>query len=158
MKPFISRTFFCILFVFLASCEPPPSNNELLKLKATGEKFLLENISKDNIQQTKTGLQYKVLVQGQGESPLASDIVVVNYEGKLIDGKIFDSSYERNKPLKFSLNRVIKGWTEGLQLMKVGSTYEFYIPYHLAYGEKGTRGIPPYAPLIFKVELLSIEK
>lgn len=151
------RLFFSIFIVFLASCEQSPSNDALLKFKLAGENYLLENISKENVVQTESGLQYKVLTKGQGESPTIKDKVIAHYEGKLIDGKVFDSSYERGKPLNIPLNRVIKGWTEGLQLMQVGATYEFYIPYYLAYGEKGTRGIPPYATLIFKVELISIE-
>ena len=111
----------------------------------------------DGYTTTASGLKYKVLKQGKGRSPKATDIVLVNYEGKLTDGTIFDSSYQRGEPISFPLNRVIAGWTEGLQLMKEGSTYEFYIPYQLAYGEMGGGPIPPKADLIFKVDLIEVK-
>lgn len=109
---------------------------------------------------TPSGLKYKVLKKGTGATPTASDIVEVNYEGKLVDGTVFDSSYQRGESIQFPLNRVIKGWTEGLQLMQEGAEYEFYIPYQLAYGEQGTPGgpIPPKSDLIFKVELIKVNK
>ena len=108
---------------------------------------------------TPSGLKYRILKEGTGKTPTATDVVLVNYEGKLLDGKVFDSSYQRNQPISFPLNGVIKGWTEGLQLMKEGAAYEFYIPYNLAYGERGTPGgpIPPKADLVFVVELLEVK-
>lgn len=107
--------------------------------------------------ETASGLKYKVLQKGSGKQPSATSIVKVNYEGKLLDGTIFDSSYERGEPIEFPLNRVIPGWTEGLQLMHEGDIYELYIPYNLAYGETGAGPIPPKADLIFKVELLEVK-
>ena len=106
---------------------------------------------------TASGLKYKVIKEGTGRKPSATDIVKVNYEGKLLDGTVFDSSYKRGEPIEFPLNRVIQGWTEGLQLMKEGSIYELYIPYNLAYGPDGAGPIPPKADLIFKVELLEVK-
>lgn len=107
---------------------------------------------------TPSGLKYKVLKKGNGKKPKATDIVKVNYEGKLTNGQIFDSSYQRGTPAEFPLNRVIPGWTEGLQLMPEGSVYEFYIPYNLAYGERGAGDmIPPKSDLIFKVELIEVK-
>ncbi|WP_367105373.1 FKBP-type peptidyl-prolyl cis-trans isomerase [uncultured Psychrobacter sp.] len=125
--------------------------------KATGAAFLAENANKEGVQVTDSGLQYKVLTAGTGASPKATDVVVVNYEGKLIDGTVFDSSYERGEPIEFPLNQVIAGWTEGLQLMKEGGKYEFYIPSDLAYGEAGNQGIDPNSTLIFTVELLEVK-
>lgn len=122
--------------------------------KSAGEAFLAENAKKEGVKTTASGLQYKVITEGTGKSPKATDSVVVHYEGKLIDGKVFDSSYERGEPIEFPLNQVIAGWTEGLQLMKEGGTYELYIPSDLAYGETGNPGIEPNSTLIFKIELL----
>jgi len=129
------------------------------KNKKDGEAFLAENKNKEGVKTTASGLQYKVLVNGTGPSPKDTSKVKVHYAGKLLDGKEFDSSYKRNQPAEFPLNQVIKGWTEGLQLMHVGDKFEFYIPYQLAYGEEG-RGetIPPASVLIFEVELLDIIK
>ena len=125
--------------------------------KEEGEKFLAENAKREGVFRTRSGLQYEVLVEGNGEHPVASDTVRCHYEGTLIDGTIFDSSYKRNQPAEFGLRQVIAGWTEGVQLMKVGSKYKFYIPYQLGYGEHGAgNSIPPYAALIFTVELLAI--
>jgi len=126
--------------------------------KAQGEKFLVENKKKKGVKTTSSGLQYEVLKAGAGASPKASDRVKVNYRGTLIDGTEFDSSYKRNEPATFGLNQVIKGWTEGLQLMKPGAKYKFYIPSDLAYGPRGQSGIPANSTLIFEVELLDIEK
>ena len=126
--------------------------------KAEGEKFLQENALRDEVKVTESGLQYEVLVEGKGKKPTAEQTVKVHYEGTLIDGTIFDSSYQRGEPIEFPLNGVIKGWTEGLQLMPVGSKYKLYIPYELGYGERGAgQSIPPYAALIFTVELLDIK-
>lgn len=126
--------------------------------KKKGTDFLAENKKKSGVKELPSGLQYKVIKEGKGLKPIATDKVSVNYEGRLLDGKIFDSSYERGQPASFPLNQVIKGWTEGVQLMSVGSTYEFYIPSDLAYGDQGNQGIPPASALIFKVELLEIVK
>lgn len=126
--------------------------------KEAGEKFLQENALRDGVKITESGLQYEVLEQGKGKKPTAESIVKVHYEGTLIDGTVFDSSYQRGEPIEFPLNGVIKGWTEGLQLMPVGSKYKLYIPYELGYGERGAgQSIPPYATLIFTVELLDIK-
>lgn len=126
-------------------------------MKEAGQAFLDANAKKEGVITTASGLQYKVLEAGSGPRPTARDTVNVHYRGTFIDGKTFDSSYDRGQPISFPLNGVIKGWTEGVQLMPVGAKYEFYIPYQLAYGERGAGGvIPPYAALIFVVELLSI--
>ena len=122
-----------------------------------GERFLKENANKTGVNTTSSGLQYKVLQEGTGKSPKATDVVVVNYRGTLINGKEFDSSYKSGKPIEFPLNRVIPGWTEGVQLMKEGAKYEFYIPPNLAYGSRGAGGvIGPDETLIFEVELLKV--
>ncbi len=125
--------------------------------KTKGAAFLAENAKKEGVKQTASGLQYKVLTAGTGKSPKATDVVEVNYEGKLLDGTVFDSSYERGEPIEFPLNQVIAGWTEGLQLMKEGGKYEFYIPSDIAYGEAGNQGIDPNSTLIFTVELLKVK-
>jgi len=126
--------------------------------KARGEKFLLENAKKSGVHVTKSGLQYEVLRKGTGEKPMASSKVRVHYRGTLIDGTEFDSSYKRGQPITFQLDRVIKGWTEGVQLMKVGAKYKFYIPPKLAYGKKGAGNkIGPNSVIVFEVELLGIE-
>lgn len=123
-----------------------------------GENFLAENAQRDSVHTTASGLQYEIIKQGNGPKVTStSDEVTVHYKGTLIDGKVFDSSYDRNETISFQLNRVIKGWTEGLQLMPVGSHYRFYIPYDLGYGERGAgKDIPPYSALIFDVELFKI--
>ncbi|MDQ6979874.1 MAG: FKBP-type peptidyl-prolyl cis-trans isomerase [Ghiorsea sp.] len=126
--------------------------------KAKGEAFLAENAKKDGITVTASGLQYEVLTQGNGKKPEATDTVKVHYQGTLLDGTEFDSSYKRGQPISFPLNGVIKGWTEGVALMPVGSKYKFYIPSDLAYGERGAGAkIAPNSTLIFTVELLGIE-
>ena len=126
--------------------------------KADGEKFLQENAKREGVKTTASGLQYEVIESTLGQKPKATDTVKVHYEGTLIDGTVFDSSYKRGEPISFGLNQVIKGWTEGLQLMSIGSKYKLYIPYQLGYGEQGAGGsIPPYATLVFTVELLGIE-
>ena len=132
--------------------------NMSAKAKEEGEKFLAENAKREGVKTTASGLQYEVLETTLGQKPKATDSVRVHYEGTLIDGTVFDSSYKRGESIAFPLNGVIKGWTEGLQLMSVGSKYKFFIPYQLAYGERGAgASIPPYAALIFTVELLGIE-
>lgn len=122
-----------------------------------GRVFLQNNAGRPGVITTKSGLQYEVLVEGNGKKPKATDQVRCHYEGTLIDGTVFDSSYKRNEPAVFGLNQVIAGWTEGVQLMSEGAKYRFYIPYLLAYGESGAGGmIPPYATLIFDVELIEV--
>ena len=126
-------------------------------VKAEGENFLAENAKKEGVVTLPSGLQYQVLKEGNGKSPKATDQVECHYEGTLINGKIFDSSYRRNEPATFPLNGVIAGWTEGLQLMKEGAKYRFFIPFNLAYGTRGAgQDIPPYAALIFDVELIEV--
>ena len=124
-----------------------------------GEAFLAENAKKEGVKTTASGLQYKVLKEGTGKSPKDTDTVQVHYKGTLLDGTEFDSSIKRGQPAEFPLNRVIPGWTEGVQLMKEGAKYQFTIPSKLAYGERGTPGgpIPPNSTLVFEVELLSIK-
>ncbi|MCI6159862.1 MAG: FKBP-type peptidyl-prolyl cis-trans isomerase [Prevotellaceae bacterium] len=125
--------------------------------KVEGEKYLAENAKKEGVVTCQSGLQYTVVKEGTGKSPKASDKVKCHYEGFLIDGTVFDSSVQRGEPATFPLNQVIAGWTEGLQLMKEGAKYRFFIPYLLAYGPSGAgNSIPPYATLIFDVELLEV--
>lgn len=126
--------------------------------KAAGEAFLAENGKKDGVVTLPSGLQYQVLKEGNGKKPSATDQVVCHYEGTLIDGTVFDSSYQRNQPSTFGLNQVIAGWTEGVQLMQEGAKYRFFIPYKLAYGERGAGAqIPPFAALVFDVELIEVK-
>ncbi len=128
------------------------------KIKAEeGEKFLAENSKREEVTVTDSGLQYEILTEGNGDKPSAQSTVRVHYHGTLPDGTVFDSSYERGQPAEFPVNGVIAGWTEALQLMPVGSKWRLAIPYNLAYGEQGSQGaIPPYATLVFDVELLDI--
>jgi FKBP-type peptidyl-prolyl cis-trans isomerase len=127
------------------------------KARKEGEDFLAENKTKEGVLVTESGLQYRVIKEGAGNKPVATDSVIVNYTGKLVDGTVFDSSVEKGVPAKFILNRVIPGWTEGLQLMSKGSIYELYIPFSLGYGPRGSgQVIPPYATLIFEVELIDV--
>jgi FKBP-type peptidyl-prolyl cis-trans isomerase FklB len=123
-----------------------------------GAAFLANNAKKAGVKSTASGLQYEVVKEGKGAKPKATDVVRVHYEGKLVDGTVFDSSRQRGQPIEFPLNRVIPGWTEGLQLMPVGSRYKFIIPANLGYGEEGAGPIPPNAVLLFDVELLDIVK
>ena len=126
--------------------------------KAEGENFLAENAKKPGVVTLPSGLQYQVLREGNGRKPSATDQVECHYEGPLINGQVFDSSYRRGETATFGLNQVIKGWTEGLQLMQEGAKYRFFIPYNLAYGERGAgQAIPPYAALIFDVELIKVK-
>lgn len=128
------------------------------QMKSEGEKYLAENAKKEGVVTTASGLQYMVLKEGTGKSPKATDSVMCHYEGFLTDGTVFDSSVQRGTPATFPLGGVIKGWTEGLQLMKEGGKTRFFIPYNLAYGEAGASGsIPPYATLIFDVELIEVK-
>jgi len=131
---------------------------EMGKIAAeAGEKFLEENAKKDGIIVTESGLQYEILTEGSGDKPTAEATVSTHYHGTLIDGTVFDSSVERGQPAQFPVNRVIPGWTEALQMMPVGSKWRLYIPHNLAYGPQGSQGaIPPYAALVFEVELLEI--
>ncbi|MEX1220673.1 MAG: FKBP-type peptidyl-prolyl cis-trans isomerase [Idiomarina sp.] len=129
------------------------------KAQAQGEEYLAENAKKEGVTVTESGLQYEVLEQGDGEKPAETDMVEVHYEGTLVNGEVFDSSIERGEPAVFPLNRVIPGWTEGVQLMSVGSKYRFVIPSELAYGDREVGGgqIPPNSTLIFEVELMDIK-
>lgn len=128
------------------------------KAKEAGENFLEENGKKEGVVTLPSGLQYQVLREGNGKKPKATDKVECHYEGTLIDGTKFDSSYDRGQTATFGLNQVIAGWTEGLQLMQEGAKYRFFIPYNLAYGENGAgQSIPPYAALIFDVELVAVK-
>lgn len=128
------------------------------KNREEGQAFLKANAKNDSVKTLPSGLQYKVLVAGTGEKPQATDRVKVNYEGKLLNGTVFDSSYKRGQPMTFACNQVIKGWTEALTNMSVGSTWMVYIPESLGYGSRQMGSIPPLSTLIFKIELLSIEK
>lgn len=126
--------------------------------REAGENFLAENAKREGVKVTESGLQYEVLTPALGVKPVAADTVSCHYEGRLIDGTVFDSSYRRGEPASFPLQGVIRGWTEGLQLMSIGSKFRFFIPFELAYGAQGAGGsIPPYAALVFDVELLGIE-
>ncbi len=125
--------------------------------KEQGENYLAENAKKEGIVTLPSGLQYQILKEGNGKSPKATDQVKCHYEGMLVDGTMFDSSIQRGAPATFPLNGVIAGWTEGLQLMKEGAKYRFFIPYHLGYGERGAgSSIPPFAALVFDVELIEV--
>lgn len=127
-------------------------------IREEGEAFLLENAKKEGVTVLPSGLQYSVIKEGTGRKPKATDKVKCHYEGTLINGTVFDSSYRRGEPAVFPLNGVIAGWTEGVQLMSEGAKYRFFIPYNLAYGERGAgQAIPPYAALVFDVELISVE-
>ena len=126
--------------------------------RETGEAFLADNAQKEGVVTTESGLQYMVLTEGSGKHPVATDRVKCHYEGRLIDGTVFDSSYRRGEPATFPLNGVIAGWTEGLQLMGEGAKFRFFIPYNLAYGARGAgESIPPYAALVFDVELIEVQ-
>ena len=125
--------------------------------REVGEKYLEENAKKEGVVTLPSGLQYKVLREGNGRKPKATDQVKCHYEGMLVDGTLFDSSLQRGEPATFPLNGVIAGWTEGLQLMQEGAKYRFFIPYHLGYGERGAGAqIPPFAALVFDVELIEV--
>ncbi len=137
------------------------SNGEYFKqqsIEVNTEAFLAENKKKEGVIETASGLQYKVVTMGTGAKPSATDRVKVHYHGTLLDGTVFDSSVERGEPITFGLNQVIAGWTEGVQLMPIGSKFIFYIPSNLAYGDRAAGSIKPGSTLIFEVELLDIEK
>ena len=128
-------------------------------VREDGERFLAENAKKEGVTVLPSGLQYTVIKEGNGSKPKATDKVKCHYEGTLPNGTVFDSSYRRGEPAVFPLNGVIAGWTEGVQLMAEGAKYRFFIPYHLAYGERGAgQAIPPYAALVFDVELIEVVK
>ena len=129
---------------------------EGLKAREEGKLFLTSNLKKEGVKETPSGLQYKVVQEGSGANPKATDTVNVHYHGTLINGNVFDSSVQRGEPISFPLNQVIQGWTEGLQLMNVGSKFTFYIPADLAYGDSPVGTIPAGSTLIFDVELLGI--
>ncbi len=133
-------------------------NKLIEKQSAEGAKFLALNSMKEGVVSLPSGLQYKIIKQGTGEKPKATDQVKTHYKGMLVDGTKFDSSYDRGQPAVFGLNQVIKGWTEALQLMPVGSKWELYIPHYLAYGAQGKGSIGPYNALIFEIELIEIVK
>ena len=125
---------------------------------SAAEDFLAKNKDKEGVKTTASGLQYEILQEGEGDSPLINDRVSVHYEGKLLNGEVFDSSLKKGVPASFAVNRVVRGWTEALQLMKVGSKYKLYVPPSLGYGERGSQTIGPNELLIFEVELLGVEK
>ena len=144
-------------FADIQAAQQEQNNAAAAIFKAEGESFLAENAKKEGVVVLPSGLQYKVISEGSGKMPAATDKVKCHYEGKLTDGTKFDSSFDRNQPAVFGLNQVIPGWTEGVQLMSEGAKYEFYIPYHLGYGEAGAHGaIPPCAALVFIVELIEV--
>ncbi|MCJ0741322.1 FKBP-type peptidyl-prolyl cis-trans isomerase [Pedobacter montanisoli] len=146
------------LFESLTSVREEKNKNQFAAQIKEGEDFLSKNKLKKGVITTASGLQYEVIKQGTGNKPKATDQVTVHYQGTLLNGFEFDSSYKRGEPISLELNRVIKGWTEGVQLMPEGSKYRFYIPYNLGYGTSGAgQNIPPYATLIFDVELIKID-
>ena len=157
MTPQEMRTVLVDLKKRIEKTEREKFVKDSVKNQAEGEAFLTENAKKEGVQVLPSGLQYRVVREGSGAVPKAIDTVTVNYRGTHIDGTEFDSSYKRNTPASFQVDRVIRGWTEALQLMKEGAKWELYIPAKLAYGERGAgAGIPPNSTLIFEVELISV--
>jgi len=153
MKPEVAKEYF-------KNYITKSQGQEQAKKKLEGQQFLAENMTKEGVKTTASGLQYQILTPAEGIKPKATDSVTVHYQGFLLDGKKFDSSIDRGQPITFPLNQVIPGWTEGVQLMSVGSKYKFFIPYNLGYGEQGTPNggpIPGYSTLIFEVELIAIK-
>ncbi len=143
---------------FFTSCISEPEEVNYEEYMKKNQEYLDANAKRTGVITTSSGLQYEVLTEGKedGKRPDATDLVRCHYTGTLIDGKIFDSSYNSGKPITFSLDGVIRGWTEGLQYMKEGAKYRFVIPYHLGYGPSGYGPIPPYSTLIFEVELIEV--
>ena len=172
MKKFLALAMTAVLLTGMSSCNGnsssssenteetiPDYGQQIKDNKTLGREFLEENAKKDSVVQTASGLQYQVLKEGKGIKPGPTDEVTVHYTGWLLDGTVFDSSVERGEPATFPLDKVIPGWTEGLQLMSEGSRYKFFIPSELAYGSKGAGNqILPNSTLIFDVELLKVEK
>jgi FKBP-type peptidyl-prolyl cis-trans isomerase len=157
-EPRLSQAEMTAVMQKLQASQGAASEAEGKANREKGDAFLAENKKKSGVKTTASGLQYEVMTMGKGPSPKATDVVTVHYKGTLIDGTKFDSSYDRGKPAEFPLNGVIKGWTEGLQLMKVGGKNKMVIPSDLAYGPQGRPGIPANSVLIFEVELISIGK
>lgn len=155
--PMSAQTVFRDLSMALSNVEAQKAEAESMKAMEEGIAFLEENGKREGVITTESGLQYEVVTKGDGPMPDETSSVSVFYEGTLIDGTVFDSSYDTGDTASFALNGVIQGWTEGLQLMPVGSTYKFYIPSNLAYGPRGTGPIPANSALIFKIELLEIK-
>jgi len=153
-----ARTEFQGLQMALQQIEQEKAGQAAQAALEEGTAFLEENAQRDGVNITESGLQYEVLIPGDGPQPADTSVVEVHYHGTLMDGTVFDSSRDRGEPVSFPLNRVIAGWTEGVQLMPEGSTYKFYIPPALGYGERGTGPIPPNSVLIFEVQLLEIQK
>ncbi|HFD88217.1 MAG TPA: FKBP-type peptidyl-prolyl cis-trans isomerase [Gammaproteobacteria bacterium] len=145
---------FCVLAAFAVSAQA----ESMMETNASaGKAFMEKNLKADGVKKTASGLQYKIIKEGSGKKPGPTSEVTVNYEGRHLNGEVFDSSYKRNKPISFRLNRVIKGWTEGLQLMKEGAHYQLFIPPELGYGRRGAgAAIGPQETLIFDVELLKV--
>jgi len=152
-----SKTILMELLTAMTAKSAPPQSAGSNENLAKGRTFLEENGKKEGVITSSSGLQYEIITKGTGPLPTASSTVEVHYEGKLIDGTEFDSSYKRGESISFPLNRVIKGWTEGVQIMQVGSVYKFFIPSELAYGSQNKGSIPSNSVLIFKIELLGIQ-
>ena len=144
------------LFESFSKVRAENSKKQYLPTIEAGNEFLAKNKVKEGIKTTASGLQYEVITEGTGAMPKATDMVTVNYKGTLLNGEEFDSSYKRNEPTTFGLNQVITGWTEGVQLMKEGAKYRFFIPYQLAYGEREAGMITPFSTLIFEIELIKV--
>ena len=156
LKDTIWKLLAAVVLVALVSTVQAESQMEINE--KAGKAFLEKNYKAEGVKQTASGLQYKVIREGSGRRPGPTSRVTVNYEGRHLNGKVFDSSYKRNKPITFGLNRVIKGWTEGLQLMQEGAKYQLFIPPELGYGHRGAGvAIGPNETLIFDVELLKVE-
>jgi FKBP-type peptidyl-prolyl cis-trans isomerase len=154
----LSDSIMVVLQEEMIKKETMANRSEIEKTQNEGKLFLDENRNKEGVVELPSGLQYKIVEEGEGESPKATDVVTVHYKGMLLDGTVFDSSYERNETISFALDRVILGWTEGLQLMSPGAKYIFYIPPELGYGDRNVGPIPAGSTLIFEVELFSVEK